>query len=158
MVALNPVPTALPARLCWGEAVRQVSPLGPSSHIAHQGQCMWGTQGLWEQEGAGRPDVMCGLPEQLPGSCCFFPGPQRPPGGSPHAARWEDCSPDGLWGLELNTQSPGGPVSNEFVAAHAPFVQNECPPWGAGCGNPPGTGLPPKFPSVQGGGRLPGKA
>lgn len=44
-------------------------------------------------------------------------------------------------------------MANEFVAAHAPFVEDECLRQGVGCGNPPGAGLPPElFPcSVCGG-------
>lgn len=106
--------------------------------------------------GHSRPDVLTS--KELPGSCCRCPGPQRQPRGSPHPARPEDCSPDGLWGRELGSQSTGSPVANEFVASHAPFVEDECLRQGVGCGNPPGAGLPPElFPCsvcVLGGGVL----
>lgn len=36
-------------------------------------------------------------------------------------------------------------MANEFVASHAPFVEDECLRQGVGCGNPPGAGLPPEL-------------
>ena len=53
-------------------------------------------------------------------------------------------------GSKPRTQSPAARV-NEFVAGHAPFVLDECPQQGAGCGKPPGAGLPPKIPRTGGG-------
>lgn len=92
----------------------------------------------------------------LLGSRCCFPNLQRRP-RAPPAGR---LLPRWPLGPQLGTQSRAARV-NEFVAGHAPFVLNECPPWGAGCGKPPGAGLPPdsRWSGVgraAGGGRLRG--